>query len=240
MRKEIVTRNYTFSDAILKQKADGMLLLLDRDFAEFSDRGFNTIKRTNFVNKLDYFDNCPADEQLEGIKITATEEKNAARDLVEKTMRTFFLMARIAFKDKQGKYKEFGNADISQESDDELVRSAKIMIATATKYLTILEDEGLTAAKITALSDAKNVLDAAIDVQREAINTRDIGTEDRIEAANDLYELVSKYAEIGRDIWGDTNQSKYRDYVVYDINEAELKRKKEEARVAKLAESAAE
>ena len=147
MKKEIVTRNYTFSDAMLKQKADGMLLLLDRDFSEFSERGFTLTKRANFVSKLEYFDNCPADEQLEGIKITATEDKNMARETIEKMMRTFFLMARLAFKDKIGKYKEFGNADISQESDDELVRSAKIVIATATKYLSILEDEGLTDRK---------------------------------------------------------------------------------------------
>jgi hypothetical protein len=238
MRKEIVTRDYTFSDATLKQKADGLLLLLDRDFVEFSDRGFNLIKRADFVAKLDFFDNCPADEQLEGIKMTATEEKNTARELVEKSMRTIFLMARNAFKDKQGKYKEFGNADISQENDEDIVRSAKIVIATATKYLAILADEGLTTAKIAALSDAKNLLDTAIDTQREAINARDIGTEERIEAGNQVYQILVKYSEIGRDIWADTNQSKYKDYVIYEVNEAELKRKKEEAKAAKVAEEA--
>jgi hypothetical protein len=239
MKKEIVTRNYTFSDATLKQKADGLLLLLDRDFVEFSDRGFNLVKRTAFVTKLAYFEDCPADEQLEGIKITATEDKNAARAVVEKMMRTIFLMARNAFSDKQGRYKEFGNADISQESDEELVRSAKILIITATKYLANLADEGLTAAKITALADAKSVLDSAIDVQREAINTRDISTEERIEAANEVYEILSKYSEIGRDIWVDTNQAKYKDYVIYEVNEAELKRKREEAKAAKAADAAA-
>lgn len=39
MKKEMVTRNFNLTDAVLKQKADEFIGLLDRDMAEFSERG---------------------------------------------------------------------------------------------------------------------------------------------------------------------------------------------------------
>ena len=222
MKKKAVARKYKLTDASLKQLSDDILNSLDRDVHEFSERGMTATKRMEFVNAIDRFSNYPSDEQLEAIKIAATEEKDAARGLVEKAMRTIFLMAKNVFKDGTGKYKEFGNADLSRQNDDEIVRTAKIMEAAANKYLAQLVGEGLTQMRIDALKDARILLDDAIGEQRKAIRNRDSSTEERVEVGNALYELTSKYAEIGKDIWYDNNEAKYNDYVVYDTPSGKL------------------
>ena len=216
MKKNPVSREYTFPDAVLKQKADEFINLIDRDIAEFTDRGYNPTKKTEFTNARDAVDNFPSDEQLEAIKIEFTAQKDAARNALAKTMRTILNMAQNVFGLASAKYKEFGASDLSRQSDAELVRNARIMTVTADKYLTELASEGLTADKITTLSNQRDILDIAIDAQAKGISDRDLATEDRVEILNILYRLVIKYAGIGQDIFYETDEAKYNDYVIYN------------------------
>lgn len=215
-KKKIVSRNYNFADAYLKQIADNMSILLDRDIVEFTDMGLTPAKQNDFTQKIQDFANFPSDEQLEGIKVNATQTKNTNRNNLEKIMRTILLIAKLVFKEGSGKYKEFGNANLTQQTDEELVRNATMMGVSANKYLNDLINDGLSLAKIQQLDVAKKAFDDAIDAQRKAISERDSTTEKRVEMGNQLYELVVKYAEIGKNIWYDTNEAKYNDYIIYD------------------------
>lgn len=215
MKSKESTRNYKMSDAELKQHGDNILSLIVKDIVEFNDRGFSPAKQTELENAILTFSDYPSDEQLEGQKIAATEEKNLARKSVEKSMRTFFLAAENVFGYGTGKHKEFGNTDISRHTDDELVRNAKMLIQTTNKYLSQLATEGITQTKIDSLETNRRAFDEAIDAQRVAIRERDAATEERINLGNQLYTLVVKYANIGKDIWYDTNESRYNDYVIY-------------------------
>ena len=216
MKKKEVKAKFSFSYAHLKQVADNTLQLLDRDIAEHTLRGFTVAKRLAFVKLINIFDAIPDDEQMVGIRESATKAKDDARAKLEKQMRTIFLMAKNVFSGDSGKYKEFGSADLTAQTDEEIVRTAKIMVSTATKYLTQLDDEGLTTAMITTLSNTKKELDDAIDTKIKAISSRDVTTENRIEAANNLYEMIVKYSDIGKDIFVEINEAKYNDYVIYD------------------------
>lgn len=216
MKKNQVKRDFTMSDAVLKQKADELIALIDRDIAEFTDRGYNAAKKAELTTARNTVDDFPKDEQLEAIKMNLTEEKDAARNALEKTMRSIFNMAENVFGLYSAKYKEFGNAGISQQSDAEIVRVAKIMSLTAEKYLTELSDEGLTSEKIATLIAQRNALDVAIDAQAQGVSDRDVAAEGRIEALNKLYQLLTKYAGIGKDIFYETNEAKYNDYIIYD------------------------
>jgi hypothetical protein len=216
MKKNQVKRDFIMSDAILKQKADELIALIDRDIAEFTDRGYNAAKKDELTTARNTVDNFPNDEQLEAIKMNLTEQKDAARNTLEKTMRSIFNMAENVFGLYSARYKEFGDAGISQQSDAELVRVAKIMSLTAEKYLTELSDEGLTSEKVATLIAQRNALDMAIDKQAQGISDRDVAAEGRIEALNKLYQLLTKYTGIGKDIFYETNEAKYNDYIIYD------------------------
>jgi len=216
MKKNPVAREFKLADAVLKQKADEFINLIDRDIAEFTDRGYTPTKKTEFTNARDAVENFPSDEQLEAIKMELTAQKDAARTALAKTMRTILNMAQNIFGVASAKYKEFGGSDLARQSDAELVRNARIMVATADKYLTELAPEGLTADKITTLTAQKDALDLAIDAQAKGISYRDVATEDRVETLNILYRLLVKYAGIGQDIFYETDEAKYNDYVIYD------------------------
>jgi hypothetical protein len=215
-KKEMIKVKFKFSFAHLKQLADNMVLLIDRDLVAFTDRGFTTAKRTQLVTKIDQFFNFSSDEQMQGIQMAATETKDTIRQKVEDKMRSFFLVARITFTENSGKYREFGNADISRQSDEELFRTAKTLKTTAIKYQSLLAAEGITTAKINEFSTLITDFDNAIDAQKIAISNRDLQTESRAILANELYDLCVKYAEIGQDIWRSQSESHYNDYIIYD------------------------
>lgn len=221
MKKNPAAREFKLADAYLKQKADEFINLIDRDILEFSDRGYTPAKKTEFANARDAVDNFPSDEQLEAIKIELTAQKDAARNAITKTMRTILNMAQNIYGLASAKYKEFGASDLARQSDAELVRNARIMTVTAEKYLTDLASEGLTADKIATLSIQRDTLDLAIDAQAKGISDRDVATEDRVETLNILYRLLTKYAGIGQDIFYETDEAKYNDYVIYDTPNGE-------------------
>lgn len=215
-KKVMIVPKFNFSYGFLKQLADSTLGLIDRDITEFNDRGFTAAKRTALATAISNFDNFATDEQLLGVKVAATATKDAARENVEKQMRTLFLAAKNVFGENTGKYREFGEPNLTLQTDSNLARNAKTMAVTATKYVTDLAGEGITVAKITSLTNARNALDVAIDEQTKAINNRDNSTETRITLANTLYDLVVKYSDTGKDIWVETSEAKYNDYVIYN------------------------
>lgn len=215
-KKRETLRKYHLTDAQLKQTADQLLLLIDRDAIEFADRNFNATKRAEFKAAIHSFENIDSDEILEGEKMSATEDKNAARDILHQKMKTALLMAKLVFGQNSGKYRTFGDTNYSDQTDDELCRNAQVMIKCCNNYLSDLAPEGMTIQRIQELTDAKNAFDEAIDKQATAINKRDGATSDRIDAGNALYSLVAKYAEIGKDIWYSVKEAYYNDYVIYD------------------------
>ncbi len=220
MKKEVISLfNFTF--AKLKQLCDNMLNLIDRDIVEFTDRGFTPAKRAAFVAQINTFVDIPSDETLDGIKQTATQNKDNARTELEVAMRGIISRVQIVFKNFPGKQIEFGEFEISRLKDDELVRTARLMKTAANKYLTDLAAEGLTATKITALDALTVTFDNTIDLQKKAITDRNSVTELRRTEANKLYEMLMDNSNRGKSIFADVSQAKYSDYIIYNTPSGE-------------------
>ena len=90
------------------------------------------------------------------------------------------------------------------------------MVTAATDHLGELATEGLSQDLIDQITTEGGALDNALDALAKGISDRDIATESRIETLNTLYNLLSKYAGIGQDIFYETNEAKYNDYVIYN------------------------
>jgi hypothetical protein len=215
-KKREIIRKYNLTDAELKQTADQLLALIDRDAVAFADRNFTATKRAEFKTAILDFDNIPSDDILEGQKMTTTEDKNNLRDILTQKMRTAILMAKLVFGANSGKYRSFGDINYAEQTDAELYKNAKTIILAATLHLNELAAEGMTTTRIQELEDTKNAFDEALDKQAAAINSRDIATSERVEAGNALYGFITKYAEIGKDIWYAVNEAHYNDYIIYE------------------------
>lgn len=216
MKKEVAIASFKFTYAHLKQLCDNALNLIARDTAEFADRGYTATRRATFAQLLSTFVAVPDEETMLARREQATKNKNTQRDLLETKMRTYFLAAKNTYGESTPKYHEFGNAFISQQTDDELVRTAKIMSRALTDNITALANEGITTAKITAFDQLRQAYDDSIDTQARAISAKDVTAEERLTAANNLYAELVKVCDLGKDIWYTTNEAKYNDYVIYN------------------------
>lgn len=215
-KKKEVVRRYGMSDANLKQLADKILLFIDEDIADFEGYGFTPTRRSEFGGAIQTFDDFPPDERLEGQQMTTTQNKDRQRELLESKMKAIVLKAQNKFGSENGRMREFGSLYYSRMTDEELVRAAKLVAAAASDFLQDLLSEGLDAAQIQDIKQTIRDFDEALDLQAKAIAKRDSQTELRIEAGNSLYELVVKYAAIGKTVWEGRSEARYNDYVIYD------------------------
>ncbi len=216
MKKEALIRQFSFSDGTLKQYADQMVLFAHRDSAEFAARGYSATRLTTIAQQANDFGTVTSDEEMLALQMLRTEVKDKNRDALEDQLRTIFAMANNFFGSKSIQLRRFGDVGLSKQADNDLVRTARICIKTATEYLSDLASEGLTAAILATATAQTKALDEALDVQQLAISDREIAKETRIETANALYSEIAKLANTGKSIFRTTNEAKYNDYVIYD------------------------
>ena len=216
MKKDASVRQFSFSDGTLKQYADQAILFATRDSTEFAARGYNAARLAAIQQQSDDFGAVTSDEEMLALQMLRTEAKDQKRDVLEEQLRTVFAMATNHFGLKSVHLRRFGDANLTKQTDNDLIRTARICIKTATEYLPDLASEGLTAALLTAATAQTQDLDTALDAQQLAISDREIAKEARIEAANALYSEFAKIANTGKSIFRTLNEAKYNDYIIYD------------------------
>jgi len=217
MKMNIVLREYSFSDAVLVTTANGIISTARRDAVEFGKRNYTESKDfTPITNQIDAFQNIPTDEEMEGIEIDQTAKKNASKEVVKSKIRHIMSAAKNIWGDKSGKYKRFGTKGLDDFDDANILHCAARVARTATLLLTDLAAEGIVAATITSLKDAGLGFESKINLQLDAIHDRNETKEIRVLAGNDLYRKIVKVANVGKNIWAETSEAKYNDYIIYD------------------------
>lgn len=219
MKKQPAVRGYSFSDGILKQKADDIASSVTRDQAEFTPRGIAPVNVTAFSTQSTDFGNIATDEELLGAVSVATEAKDAAAELVRLKIRTLRTMAANKWGEGSARYRTYKFTNLTELPDEDLVRLGKRASRVGNNQLADLASEGLNVAFLAALDGLVADFDTKIDLQNDAEEARDIATEDRIEAGNALYRTGSKFCNTGKDIWINVDEAKYNDYVIYDAPE---------------------
>jgi len=216
VKKKEVIRDYTLSDADLAQLGDKAVELITRDLAELDTYGIDDDDKDWIADTTTSFKNYPTDEELEGEVSDKTEEKDEAADAVKVDVRSIMVRASNAFGIKAAKYRKFGTKGMDELDDNNLCRMGSRVVRVATGFLAELEEEGLTQAIIDALETKNDVFDDAIDAKDEAVQERDISTEDRIELGNSLYDKIVKVFNAGKNYWVNKDEAKYNDYVIYE------------------------
>jgi len=220
-KKREPQRDYRFTDGKLEQTGDGIIAAFERDMAEFTARGLKAERKDNLILlRNDFADFAPDDFYLgeQGIK---TEAKDLARARLITPLRTVFTAAENVFGVKSAQYKQFGNASLTKLTDDNLIRNARNVVVTATKYLAELVTEGITEAKLTEVTGFIKAFDDAVDAQLAAQREREIAVGDRVEKGNAFYRELVKISNTGKDIWYEVNEAKYNDYVIYNTSTGE-------------------
>jgi hypothetical protein len=216
MAKSKKNREFNFEVSELLIKCETTLVVALRDKDQLLEVGFTNEKRLAFQAQLDALKLVSTDDFMLGMQMTRTQEKEAARQAVEKSLRTVLVIAENLYGATSGKFRQFGGANLGILSDDQLIRYGRNAAATATALLAELQPEGVTPAMITAITTKIATFDTAVNNQVTAIRQRDITTDDRTTKANELYRTLAKVCTLGKNIWYGVNEAKYNDYIIYD------------------------
>ena len=213
--KKVVVRIYKFADSWLIELCNRTRNFILRDIAEFGAYSVDALVMDAFQTETNTFEAFQTDEELAGVQSEKTEAKDAAVEAVKTDIRS--IMARVESKHKShtARYRRFGTKGMNAMDNNHLLACGRRVARVATAVLADYADVGLTALIITGLETKCQTLEVALDEQSDAIADRDIATEDRIELGNALYDKLMDYCSFGQQIWAETDEAKYNDYIIY-------------------------
>ena len=221
MQKEEVQLKFNFSQPKLIELCYEIHSFAERDIAEMPSRGVTQVYLDDFNTDIVAFSNLKTHEEWEQDQVLATQAKDEAADTDREAIRDIITRAENKWGMKSARYRRYGTKDLSRMSDSDLYVCGKRVIRIAEEDLAELTDEGLLQAEIDDLGTKNEDFMAKIILQAKAIADQDLATEDRYETANALYDKLLKICNSGQNIWHDTDEAKFNDYLIYNTPSGE-------------------
>lgn len=209
-------RDYNFSDAVLVQLCDDISGSVARDLDDFGNFAVTQTTLDSLETKRDAFDAMQTDGEMLGLVSIATQNKNGKRDELENTLKAARMMAENKWGTSDAYYRQFGFEGMVKLSDAKLLRQAKKVHRLGVTHLADMASEGLDQAKLDLLQTQYADFDDLVDDKEKAIENRDIKTQERRKAGNEIYKELVRLCNIGKQLYEKTNEAKYNDYVIYN------------------------
>jgi len=237
MKKQPVHRDYNFPDPELYARCVERIQYIRRDAKEFLNYAYNEEKIANFEALCKRFTELPTDDELLGEQMVATQKKYDQREKLKTAIRNVMTRVETKYDNRTGRYRKFGTAKLHEMSDPHLLLCAHRVMRVATAQMPFLAEAGLRDTHVDNVRHACADFENALHIQLDKVSERDISVENRVELCNEMYREFVLVCNIGKDIWAETNRSKYDNYCIYESN-AEQKRQhrqklKEEAEAEK-------
>ena len=216
MRKKPPKISFKISLNVFYTFGMGKLSFMRRDLAEFTQFGITAEKLDALEALLSAFVEIPTDEELLGNQVTTTQQKDELAGQLRDGISAIMTRVENKYGYHSGTYRKFGISGVSVLDGGSLSYSGRRVHRVASGLLAEMGSEGLTQEILDGLKSLIDNFDLALAAQEDAIANRDIATENRLEKANAIYDLLVKYCETGKRIWENTNEAKYNDYVIYN------------------------
>jgi hypothetical protein len=223
MKKQPVHRDYNFPDPDLYAQCLERLKYIARDKAEFLNYAYGEEKIANFEALCKAFEALPTDDELLGEQMTATQKKYDQREKLKTAIRNIMTRVETKYDSKTGRYRKFGTAKLHEMNDPNIILCGHRVMRVATAQMTFLVETGLRDTHVDSLREACAAFENAVHIQLDKVSDRDIAVESRVELCNKMYAELVLVCNIGKDIWAETNRTKYDNYCIYESN-AEQKR----------------
>lgn len=221
MKKKEAVRAYNFSDAKLVTTVNEKIAFIRRDAAEFNEFGITSAMVDALESQTNLFSNTATDVELVGNQKEVTATKEAIANQLRGAIRNVMSRVVLKYEEQTAKYRKYGTAALSQQSDAQLLVIASRVVRVGTEMLADLADNGLTAAMLSNVKSLKDDLEQELISMNLKISDRDIEQESRVEAGNAIYTTLVKYTNTGQSIWVSSNVAKYNDYVIYNTASGE-------------------
>lgn len=226
MKKRPAVRKYNFPDADMYLQCMERIRYALRDIIQFETYSYTKERLKRFQNQCEKFRKLPDDDELVGDQMVVTDKKYEAAEKLKTAIRS--LMTRVAMKysNRSGRYRKFGTAKIGDMTDAQLLFCGRRVVRVARKQLDFLADVGLNENVIQRVVIATQDFERALNIQQDKVADRDIAVENRIELGNKLYEELVILCNIGKDIWAESDSTKYENYTIYESNNEQKKARK--------------
>ena len=212
---EELQRDYNMTDSELCMFVSNLVQTMTRDATEFAVKGVTAPDITALETLGNAFETFPPDSYYQADVSLAVDNKNNTREDLEVKVRDIVQCSIIKWGEGSPQYKKFGAQKMTLMGDMKFLTMCRQVVKTATDYLTDLTPVGLTQAMIDAVDTGSQTFEDNMNSVKDAVETRDIKTGERIADGNELYSFVVKYCTIGKIIWDDVDESKYNDYIIY-------------------------
>ena len=210
-----IKRNYRLPTNDLINFVHTLSQCMTRDIAEFTEYAVTAADITAMIALANQLNDLPDDDYVLQEYLANVQAKNELAEILMSLTKKLATRVELHYGRNSSQYRNFNISKFIGLTEGEFVTQAGLFSKFLEDNLAALAKEGVTAAMlteydgtITALKDQRSV------VSDLGIKRKDKTTE-RIDIGNDLYELVSRYCDIGKRIWKGVNPAKYNEYVIY-------------------------
>ncbi|CAM3891291.1 MULTISPECIES: hypothetical protein [Flavobacterium] len=187
-----------------------------RDVAKFTTYGILASDILALEEKITLFSDGISDIEILGDQTNSTALKNIIGDELRTAIRDLMTRVQLVFKPESSNYRKFGTDTLSKQSDAELLFTSRRVVRVGYFFLSELEPKGVSATTLADIVTLGNNFENGIIDLKIKIGDRDVMQEERVEAANLLYEKLVSYTNTGQSMWANSNVAKYNDYVIYN------------------------
>ena len=196
---------------------------MTRDSVEFSEYLVTAANITALNALATQLNDLPNDDYVLQEYSAAVEQKNAIYETVISLAKKLAIRIELHWGKKSSQYRNFNITKLVELNENEFYAQAGLLSKFVEENLTALAKEGVTEAMITEYDAAITSFKAQRSIVSDLSMNRKDSTTARITLGNELYDLVSKYCEIGKRIWVGVNPTRYDEYVIYTPSAGGLK-----------------
>ena len=226
MKKQSTNRKYNFPDADLYLQSVERIRYAHRDIKQFKQYSYNEDRLRKFMAMCEKFRALPDDDELVGDQMVLTDKKYEAAEALKTAIRSLMTRVAMKFNNRTGRYRKFGTSKMGDMTDAQLIFCGRRVVRVARQQIDFIEDLGVNEKVIGRIVEATKNFENAVNIQQDRVADRDIAVERRVEQGNKLYDELVLLCNIGKDIWLETDASKYDNYTIYESNNEQKKARK--------------
>ncbi len=208
-------KQFHFPYSELIQRADKMGPIVVRDQEQLAIYGFEPDTALRIQTKADVLRNLPTDEYWIGQQMLKTEAKKEVRTQLDELLSDFRHRCKRALGEDSINYKLFRFSRLSGMNDRDVIIFGKNAIKSTEGMLEVLATHHIDPDYLENFNDLLGQLDKALDAQAEMENIRTRKQSERMQLANELYQVIRDVCETGKLIWKGKEENNYADYVLY-------------------------
>lgn len=208
-------RIYRFTDIELCLFAHSICSLINESIDDFLVFGITPDKISEFNDLIENLKEFPTDSFCKNKISVCTEEKNILREQVMAKIRSMALRVEAEWGNKSPKYNRLETGSLTRLNDSMLLVTAGNVHSKMGEYLPDLAAQGLTPSLLNDFANLINQFDLSLKALADAITERDERKIERLKRGNELYTMVLKYCNYGKQLYEKTSPAKYKHFLIY-------------------------